>query len=91
MHTMCCLTNAGHSDQRLVARLRVCLRAEEGLSIDGHFERKSFGMIRNHGVPKIYPKEARWTLMSLRIDAPSVYAAGGRYLWLHMGIVGHVR
>ena len=80
MHTMCCLTNAGHSDQRLVARLRVCLRAEEGLSIDGHFERKSFGMIRNHGVPKIYPKKACWTLMSLRIDAPSVYVAGGRDL-----------
>jgi hypothetical protein len=74
-----------------MARLRVCLRAEKGWSIDGHFERKSFVMILNHGVPKIYPKKAHWTLMSLKIDDPSVYVAGGNDLWLHMETVGHVR
>ena len=48
-------------------------------------------MIPNHGVPKIYPKEVHWTLMNLRIDAPYVYVAGGRNLWLHMEIADYVR
>lgn len=85
------MTNADHSDQRLAARRRVCSEAEKGLSTDGHFERKNCVMIQNRGVPKIYPKKAHWTLMSLRIDAPSVYVAGDRDLWLHMEIVGYVR